>query len=214
MHRRSPLLLFCTTRMQSLLAVPHLQRLHSLHLLLQLQHTVHERLGCRWTSRHVDINGDDAIAATDNRIGVMVVPASVCATAHRNDPPGLRHLIVDFPKRRCHLIRQRTSDNDHIRLAGRRTEDDTVTIHVVARSSDVHHLDGTTGQSEGEWPNGSLPAPVQNIVQTSDSPFGRAGLLRSKGRVATLRQFLFLIDDGQGRVVLFLLDVIFRLGRG
>jgi hypothetical protein len=49
-----------------LLPVPHPGNLGMPHLLLQLEDTVHQCLGCRWASRHVDINWYDPVASSGN----------------------------------------------------------------------------------------------------------------------------------------------------
>ena len=50
----------------------------------------------------------------------------------------------------------------------------------------MHHLYGTASETEGHWPNGSLPTPIEDVVQTSDGPFSGAVLCLSKGRVVAL----------------------------
>lgn len=47
------------------------------HLLLQLEHAIEERLG-RWRAAwHVEVNGDDAVTTSDDRVRVVVVSACV-----------------------------------------------------------------------------------------------------------------------------------------
>lgn len=60
------------------------------HLALQLQHPVEQSLGRRWASRYVDIDRYDAVASTNDRIGVVVVAATVGARTHGNNPPYTR----------------------------------------------------------------------------------------------------------------------------
>lgn len=174
--RTRPATMSRTFKLNSLLSVPHLNRLHALHLLLQLQDTVQKRLS-RWrTSWNVDIDRNNTIAASHHRVWVVIVATAVCARAHRDDPSWLGHLIVDFTQGRCHLIGECARNNDHISLTRRRSENDTITIHVVARCSDVHHFDGTAGKTECQRPNWALTAPVQDIVETCDCPFAPVGL--------------------------------------
>jgi len=73
-----------------LLAVPHLDRLLSLDLLLELENTVEKGLSSRRTARDVDVNGDNAIASTDDSVRVVVVAAAVGTRSHRDNPAGLR----------------------------------------------------------------------------------------------------------------------------
>lgn len=138
---------------RNLFSVPHLQSLHALDLLLELENSVEERLGSRRTSGNVNIYWDDSVASADYRIRVVVVTATVGAASHRDDPARLGHLIVDFTKSWSHLVRERAGDNDNIGLSWRGTEDDTVSIHVVSRGGDVHHLDGAASKTERQRPN-------------------------------------------------------------
>ena len=81
-------------------------------------------------------------------------------------PSRLRHLIVYLSQRRCHLIRQRTSNNHNIRLTRRCTENDTKAVLVVPRGGEVHHLDGTTGKTEGHGPERGLSGPIGDLVES------------------------------------------------
>lgn len=63
--------------MRHLLAVPHLQRLVALDLLLQLQQPVEERLGRGRASGDVNIYGHNPVAATHNSVRVVVVATAV-----------------------------------------------------------------------------------------------------------------------------------------
>lgn len=44
-------------------------------------------------------------------------PKSRGAPAHRDNPAGLWHLVVDLAQRRRHFVGQRASDNHDVRLA-------------------------------------------------------------------------------------------------
>ena len=85
--------------------VPHLGTLHPLDLLLELQDAVHERLGRGRAAGHVDVDGDDAVAAAHRRVGVVVVAAAVGAAAHGDHPAGLGHLVVHFAEGGGHLFK-------------------------------------------------------------------------------------------------------------
>lgn len=80
-------------------------------------------------------------------------------------PSRLRHLIVYLSQRRCHLIRQRTSNNHNIRLPWRSTENDTKAILIVAGGGKVHHLDGAASKAEGHGPERGLSGPVGDLVE-------------------------------------------------
>ena len=122
------------------------------YLLLQLKDTKHQRLSRRRTPRHINIHRHNAITPPDNTITIMIVPATIRTATHRNNPSRLRHLIIDLPQRRRHLIRQRARHNHNIRLTRRRTEDDPQSILIVPRRRQVHHLDGTARESERHGP--------------------------------------------------------------
>jgi hypothetical protein len=141
------------------------------HFLLKLENSIHQRLrsrralmeplvakraqverGDQHTTRNIDINRDNPVAAADNRVAVMVVAATVGAASHTNNPPRIGHLIIYLSKGRCHLIRQGTRDNHDIGLSRRGSENDTETILIVPGCGQVHHLDGTAGKSKGHGP--------------------------------------------------------------
>jgi len=81
-HRASPILRYstdppCRVNSQPRLvgqqpaclgAVPGLNLVHTLHLLLQLKKTVHESLRCWRAARYVDVNRDNSITASDNGV--------------------------------------------------------------------------------------------------------------------------------------------------
>lgn len=127
----------------SLFSVPHLDRLLSCDLLLELQNPVQQCL-CRWRApRHVNVHRDDPVAATDHCIRVVVVPTTVCTTPHRNHPPRFRHLVVHFPEGRCHFVCQRACNNHNVRLPWRRPENDAVPIHIVPLKQSTSQSIGT-----------------------------------------------------------------------
>ena len=63
---------------------------------------------------HVDVDGDDAVDALQDRV-VVEHAARARARAHRDHPLRLEHLVVDLPQRRRHLVR----DAARTRSAGR-----------------------------------------------------------------------------------------------
>jgi hypothetical protein len=80
----------------SLLPVPHPGNLGVPHLLLQLEDTVHQRLGCGWASRNVNVDRYDPVASSGDRVAVVVVTTSVGAATHGDDPSWIGHLIVNL----------------------------------------------------------------------------------------------------------------------
>ena len=101
---------------------------------------------------HVNVDGDDAVGATQHGVRVVVVAAAVRAAAHRQHPLGSGHLVVYFAQRGRHLVGHRAGDDDAVRLTRRRTEDDAEPVHVVARARHVHHFHRATGQPERQRP--------------------------------------------------------------
>jgi hypothetical protein len=135
------------------------------HLLLQLKNAIHQRLGRRRASRHVDIHRHDPVAASGDRVAVVVVTSAVCATAHGNDPPRLGHLVVDLSQSRGHLVGEGAGYNHDVGLARGGSENYTKTILVVAGGGEMHHFDGTAGESEGHGPEGALSCPVGDLIE-------------------------------------------------
>lgn len=77
-----------------LLGPPVKEVLTPVDLLLQLKKAVQEGLGCGGAARDIDVDGDNPIAATHNRVRVVIVSPSICTASHRYHPPWLRHLII------------------------------------------------------------------------------------------------------------------------
>ena len=95
----------------------------------------------------------------------MIISSSIRATAHRNHPPGIRHLIVDLTQRGSHFVGQSTGYDHHVGLARGGTEDDAHAVLVVARGGEVHHFDGAAGEAEGHGPERTLARPISDLVQ-------------------------------------------------
>src|SRR6185369_697593 len=75
---------------------------------LQKHDAVHERFSGGRTAWHVDINGNDPIAAAHDGIGVVIVAAAIGAGPHRDHITRLGHLVVNLAQRRGHLVGQRS----------------------------------------------------------------------------------------------------------
>ena len=82
----------------------------------------------------------------------MVVAAAVRAASHRDDVARVWHLVVHTARGRRHLVGDSSGNEDDVSLARRRSERDAEAVHVVARSSEVHHLDGAARQAERQRP--------------------------------------------------------------
>src|SRR3569833_2087818 len=81
-------------------------RAGALDLLLQLDDPVDQCFSRGRTPRHVHIHGHDAIAATHDRVRIVVVAATIRARTHRDDPARFRHLVVDLAERGGHFVDQ------------------------------------------------------------------------------------------------------------
>lgn len=135
-----------------LFPVPHPCDLRPTHLFLQLKNTVENSFGGRRASWDVDVNRNDSVDASNHTIAIVVVPSTVGAASHADDPSRLRHLIVTLSQGRTHLVRHRPGHNHHIGLAGRGPEDDAEAVLIIPRHRNVHHLDGAACQSETQRP--------------------------------------------------------------
>jgi len=64
-------------------------------LLLELQNSVEESFGSGRASRDVDVDRDNSVTATDNRVRVVIIPTTICTAPHGDDPAWLRHLVIN-----------------------------------------------------------------------------------------------------------------------
>src|SRR3989440_6347270 len=77
--------------------------------------------------------------------------------AHRDDPLGLRHLVIELADDGSHLLRETAGDDHEIGLAGGWAEDfGAETREVKTRGGHGHHLDGAAGPAKTKRPNGTL----------------------------------------------------------
>lgn len=121
------------------------------------------------TSRDIDIHGHDAVAASNNRVTVVVVATAVGTAAHANNPARVRHLIIDLPESRSHLVGQCAGHNHHIRLSWRCSENDTQAILVISGGREMHHLDGAACETESHGPQRALAGPICDLVKSGPS---------------------------------------------
>merc|ERR1711934_1067763 len=156
---------------QNLGSVPGLSTLHSLHFLLKLKEAIHECFSCRGAARHIDVNRDNSVAASDHGIRVVIIAPTICTASHAHHPTWLWHLIVDFSEGGGHLICESSRNNDNISLPRGGSEDNSIPVHVISRCSYVHHLHSTTCQTKCQGPEGAFPAPVNKVINPGKSPF-------------------------------------------
>ena len=104
------------------------------HLFLKLKNPIHQRLTRRRTSRHINIHRNNPIAAPRDTVAVMIIPATVGARSHADDPAGLRHLVVHLAQGGSHLVGESTSYYHDVGLARRGSKDYSQAILVVAGS--------------------------------------------------------------------------------
>lgn len=147
-----------------LLLEPGVHGILPLDFLLKLHESVKQSLRSGRASRDVNIDRNNTIASPDNRVGIMVVAAAVGATAHADNPPGLRHLIVDFPQSGCHFVGKRACDNHAVGLPRGRTEQKTEAIEVVTRGACLHHFHGAACKPEGHRPEGVVACPIDEVI--------------------------------------------------
>ena len=78
--------------------------------------------GVGGTARHVDVDGNDLVDPLGHVVG-PVEAARGRAHAHRDDPLGLGHLVVDLPQHRGELVRHGARDDQEVGLARGETDD-------------------------------------------------------------------------------------------
>merc|ERR1712177_43274 len=105
----------------------------------------------------------------------MIVSTTICTAAHRDDPPWLRHLIINLAKSRGHLVGEGTSDNHAIGLAGTWPENDSEPVQIVASRAGMHHLYGAAGEAKSHGPDGAAAGPVQEIIDLGNHVFACLG---------------------------------------
>jgi len=134
-------------------------------LLLKLEDGVENGFGARRASGDVDVNGNDLVAALHNGV-IIENPARSRASAHRDDPLGLGHLIVELTDDRSHFLREPAGHDHQIGLAGRGAENfGAEAREVKAGSGHGHHFDGAAGEPKTKWPDGTLARPVHGLVE-------------------------------------------------
>ncbi len=150
-----------------------------LDLVVQLDDRVEQHLGAGRTPGQVDVDRDDVVDALDDRV-VVEHAARAGAHAHRDDPLGVRHLVVDLPHHRGHLLRDASRHDHEVCLAGGRRE----ALHaeagdVVVGGADGHHLDGAAGEPERGRPARGLAHVADDVLERRQHDPCRQLLLES-----------------------------------
>src|SRR5215207_6371521 len=126
------------------LLVAHL--LVAFDLLLQRHDPEDEGLRARWTPWYVDVHGDDPVSPHENRVTVE-------ERTTRDDPLGLRHLLVETRHPLGHLGGDCARGDHKVSLPGRSGEETgSEPVEVVVGHARGHHLDRATGQAELQGP--------------------------------------------------------------
>src|SRR5712675_1169098 len=169
--------------------------------LLQQQHAIQQGLRGWRTTRHIDIDWYDSIAATHYRIRIMVVAAAVGAGPHGNNIARLRHLVVDLAQSRRHLIGKRAGDDHHVRLAGRRARRKTKALGVITRHRHLHHFDGATGKPECHPHQRAGTRPGDEIIARRDQKalVGKFVVEAEEKRIIRSYRFAGVRIDNAGR---------------
>lgn len=136
------------------------------HLLLKLKDAIHQRLAGRWTAWNVDIHWHYSVATPSHRVTVVIISTAIRATSHAYHPSWIRHLIVHLPQCRCHFVCERSRHDHHVRLSRRGPENDSKTILVISRCREVHHFDSAASETESHRPQGALPGPVCDLIES------------------------------------------------
>src|SRR5215204_6123445 len=140
----------------------------SADLPLELKDSVEQRLRRRRAARNIDVDRNDAVAAANYRIAIVIVAATIGAAAHGDDVARLAHLVVNPSKRRSHLVAERAGNDHHIRLARARARSDAKPFKVIARHVHVDHLDRAAGKAEGHPPQRPGPGPGEQVLALRD----------------------------------------------
>src|SRR6266566_1008144 len=137
----------------------------AVNLLLKLENGVEKRFGARRAAGNVNVDGNDLIAALHD--GVIVEDAAGGgASAHGNDPLGLRHLVVKLANDGSHFLREAAGDDHQIGLARRGAENFCAEArHVKACRSHGHHFNGAAGEAKTERPDGAFARPVDGLIE-------------------------------------------------
>src|SRR5215211_2680257 len=126
---------------------------------------MYQHLGSWRTTWNVNVNRNDLVDTLDNGV-VIKNTTGRRASAHRDNPLRLRHLVVNPAQHRRHLARYATGDDHHVSLSRARTKYlSTKTRQIVSRRGRVHHFDRAASESKSRRPQRRLPRPVNERVE-------------------------------------------------
>lgn len=94
----------------------------------------------------------------------MIISTTIRAASHADDVTWLRHLVINLPKSRRHLVGHGACDNNNVDLSRRSAPHATKTVDVVPRANRLHHFNGAAGKSKGQWVEGALSGPVGDLI--------------------------------------------------
>src|SRR6476646_3639583 len=125
-----------------------------LDLLAQLQQPLDQRLWARRAAGHVDIHRHERVHALHRVITIVELTTRGGALAHRDDPLGIGHLLIQTDKARPHLDRDGARDDHQVSLARAGAEDLRAKAReIVVRLPGGDHLDGAAGEAIAQWPD-------------------------------------------------------------
>src|SRR5438067_11884434 len=138
-------------------------------LLAQPEHALGQRLGAWRAAGNVHVDRDDRVDALQRRVAVPELAAGARAVAHRDEPLGLGHLLVQPAEPRGHLVGDGAGDDHHVGLARTRTEDlGAEPREVMVGCGAGHHLDRTAREAVAEGPGTPRPRPVHEHVHRGE----------------------------------------------
>src|ERR1035438_10533415 len=126
---------------------------HFVDLVLQAQQAVEEIFRPRRTAHDVNIHRHDAVYSLQHGVGIERA-ANRRASAHRDAPLGIGHLVINALYHRSHLQRNCSGHNHQVALAragAKYLRPEARDVETRSRSRD--HLDRAAGQAERHGPN-------------------------------------------------------------
>jgi len=121
--------------------------------------------GSWWASGYVHVDRNELIAPLD--AGVRVKDsARAGASAHRDHPLGLGHLLIDLLENGEHLDPDAASDNHQVRLARAEPHDlGTKPGQIEATARGRHQFDATARGRKRHGPQARTPGPIDHTAQ-------------------------------------------------
>ncbi len=136
-----------------------------LDALLQPHDGVQHGFRRRRAPRNVEVHRQELVDALDHVVGT-VKAARNGARAHRDDPLGIRDLLVHVLQDRHHLVGDRAHHQEQVGLPGAETQHfGTEARDVVPGGADRHELDGAARGTEGQRPHGPAFRPARQRIE-------------------------------------------------